>query len=588
MNQNIFETGQRANELLAEAVKLWKRSDQSEYLEGLDTDPVFKLLINALAYQTNELESEIESLKDDILDEFEKVMSRGEGCRAVPALTVVSAPLTEGVSEIVVNSADNFILDGVNHAKFGFTSLFRTRLINANVKRVSRIDSYQWSVTIEFPYMVNNLSGFSFSIDDFHHVGLSVRSADQKQEFPIISPLDYACYPMADFFSMETVLFNRSQAVNTGSIRSGMSPYSNYMAVDLFCRSMVGFYMFGEMPDFEPTRQVNLVFSFNGIPEDFVFGIKNLKVNVLILINAHKSSVNISSENPIMRLTDESSGGRAEPQFLGLLPSKEENNGTQVPIQVRRIGMERFNQGRLVSLLQNLIVKFNSDYYAFESIGSKTTDAVMRQIQKNLSELIHIAKSKIGLIVPGTYVYLDYHKYDSKYSVSNIKEKNTSIRVDILLTEGSQVNGSLKSNGGFQSPPGIDSDKMRCIIDPVPGVDEILDKKTEAEMSRYFISTEDRIITPFDVKVFCYTELKTHYGIGSEMVKNISVLRRQTMVGGYRTYALSVTITMKPNEFVRRAFEGKTEIVELYMSRMIWARTTGAYPVILKLIIGNN
>ena len=49
MKQNIFETRQRTEELLQQAVTIWQQSVFSEQLEGLEQDPVFTLLMTALA-----------------------------------------------------------------------------------------------------------------------------------------------------------------------------------------------------------------------------------------------------------------------------------------------------------------------------------------------------------------------------------------------------------------------------------------------------------------------------------------------------------------------------------------------------------
>ena len=65
MKQTIFETRQRAEELLREAINIWRQSDDDDKLEGLEDDPVLKLMITALAYQTNESISDLEMMKTD-------------------------------------------------------------------------------------------------------------------------------------------------------------------------------------------------------------------------------------------------------------------------------------------------------------------------------------------------------------------------------------------------------------------------------------------------------------------------------------------------------------------------------------------
>jgi len=53
MNAAIFETQQRANEMLREALAIWRQSVRSDLLEGIENDPVFSLLMSAIAYQAN-------------------------------------------------------------------------------------------------------------------------------------------------------------------------------------------------------------------------------------------------------------------------------------------------------------------------------------------------------------------------------------------------------------------------------------------------------------------------------------------------------------------------------------------------------
>jgi len=584
MNQNLFETKQRAAELLNEAVKIWQSSEQSEYLEGLDTDPVFKLLLNALAYQANELESDIESFKEELLEEFEGVISRGEGVKATPAMTVISAYPAVGIPESIVDSSDEFFISSDN-IRYTFTPLLRTRVLNASVSKILRLDARRWAVNIDFAFPVKNLSGFAFSVPFYRFQGLKVMFADTEKEIPVLSPFDFVNFPMAEFFSLDTVMYNRAQGINTGGIRSGMSPYSSYLAVDLFAGSLLDYYIFPEMGDIESTTKLELIFEFSGIPETFTFSLKSLKLNPVILINARRMSVNLSQDNPIEKLSDTLNKQKGDIQFLHLLPPADENSLTSVPIQVRKIGMERFNEGRLMRLLQSLIVKFNSDYYAFESIGSKTTDATMIQIQKNLSSLIHSVKSKSKAVVPGTYVYLDFHRINTKFVTNSSLDKNISIKVNFLCTDGSAVNDILNQNTPFSGPSWLNLDRVVQLVKPFPGMDEIVNKKDDFEISKYYLSTEDRIVTPYDVKMFCYKELQVRYGVVREMVKDIVITRRENRTGIWRTYEGLVTITMKANEFTERAFKDKIEDIQSVMARMIWARTNGVYPLSVKLVL---
>ena len=53
MKQSIFNTRQRAEEIIKEAVTIWQHGFNSEQLEGIEQDPVFSLFLTALAYQVH-------------------------------------------------------------------------------------------------------------------------------------------------------------------------------------------------------------------------------------------------------------------------------------------------------------------------------------------------------------------------------------------------------------------------------------------------------------------------------------------------------------------------------------------------------
>ena len=85
MKQTAFDTRQRATELLQEAAAIWRKSAHSEQLEGIERDPIFSLLITALAYQANETDSDIERLKQDVLEEYTNLLTPYEAGRPIPA-----------------------------------------------------------------------------------------------------------------------------------------------------------------------------------------------------------------------------------------------------------------------------------------------------------------------------------------------------------------------------------------------------------------------------------------------------------------------------------------------------------------------
>ena len=86
-------------------------------------------------------------------------------------------------------------------------------------------------------------------------------------------------------------------------------------------------------------------------------------------------------------------------------------------------------------------------------------------------------------------------------------------------------------------------------------------------------------MTPADIKLFCYNELLTRYGIVRNMVKQLSVNRRIQKDRHSCGYEIVVDIVLADNPFVKRSFAEKVPQVEILMQKMIEVRSTNIYPV---------
>ena len=126
MKQNIFETRQRAEEMLQQAISVWQQSAFSEQLEGLEQDPVFTLLMTALAYQANEMDSELERLKTDVLEDYAQMLVPYEVGHAIPATVIVETAPGQHVAELELSDHDVFRLSGTDYS---FIPLFQTRVL---------------------------------------------------------------------------------------------------------------------------------------------------------------------------------------------------------------------------------------------------------------------------------------------------------------------------------------------------------------------------------------------------------------------------------------------------------------------------
>lgn len=569
MKQTIFETKQRADELLNKALEIWRKSDQSDRLEDIENDPVVSLLITALAYQANETESELEQMKADVLEEFAQMLTPYDEGHAIPATTVVETALKDDVTEIETDERLVFTLKG---SDIGFLPLLRIRVLNVAVESVVRLDGRRWKVSLDFKSPVSDLSGFCFAIRNNHFRDLSV--SVKEQILPLIKPWDLSELPLTSCFDIDTVLYNHSQTFMASSLGMDLFACQN---IRMFC---IKKHPSSKIPSGE-TNKLDLIFEFRGISEKFLFDKNNLSLNTLPLVNAQIHTVNLSTANPIVRVAGYDSQTAGDTiygqQFMHMIRPSEEQLYGEVPIEVRRVAADRFNQGALVKLLNNLINKYYSDFYAFQNIQHTVSDKIIHGLRENLSQLISAAMQNQVQNATGIYLMLRPSQ----------KTVNQQITVDVpyVTTLGAAINDLLNATSTFTPPTGFDPKAMKQISTPTPGADEIRDEKSMASMRRYFMTTHDRLVTPADIKLFCYYELQARYGIGRNMVKSITVNHRQQFEKRLSGYEILVEIVLIENAFVKRGFSEKIEQTEILLKSLMNVRSTNIYPiqVIIKL-----
>ena len=559
MKQTIFETRQRAEELLREAINIWRQSDDDDKLEGLENDPVLKLMITALAYQTNESISDLEMMKTDVLEEYAHLLTPYEVGHAVPATAVIETALQESVAALEVNEQSVFTLNGTD---FTFLPLLKTRLLNAKVASVVRLDGRRFKCMLDFSAPISDLSGFAFAISNLNFQDLIV-SVD-GQQLPLVRPWDYSELPLLPCFDLDTILYNRSQTYEASTA-----------CLDLFARQNVRIFVVRPDTHIMETDSLRMIFEFSGVSDQFMFDKQQLSLNPMVIVNAQLHQATLSAQTPIVRVAGfDKTSDNANLQFLhAVRPSEEQLYGNSV-IEVRRVAADRFDQGRLVRLLNAVIARYHSDYYAFQNLQGLSSDKTLQNLQDILTRLIEAGKKDQQHHVDGVYLLARDNR---------LIQQNGSVNVGYLTTAGTGINSALRPDSTFAVPAGLTATQTRQIASPVMGRDEVTEEAALASLSRYYIATGDRIVTPADIKLFCYNELLTRYGIVRKMVKSLTVNRRQQQDRRGCGYEMVVEITLASNPFVKRSFEEKASQVEILLQKMIEVRSTNIYPIIVTI-----
>ena len=569
MKQTIFENKQRAEELMQEAIRIWRSSDHPDQLEGIEQDPVFSLLLTALAYQSNELENDLDQMKAEVLEEFSRMLVPYEIGHAIPATAVVQASLQPGLSSLELTQEHIFTLTDTEAT---FIPLLRTRVFNATIRSIVRMDGRRWKVSLKSDNPISDLSGLCFVVKNRSFKDLKVTI--KGQILPIVSPWEFSELPLSPCFDIDTVLYNGSQTYNAA-----------VSCLDLFARQNIRMYYVKNhqankiLPT--ETESVDLVFEFSGIKDDFVFDKDNLILNSIMLVNAEVHTADLTSHTPIVRVAGYQSLGNevdsSGQQFLHMLRPSSDQIFSHFPVEVRKMSADRFNQGRLVVLLNTLISRYYTDFYAFQSLREEANDKVMYSLIETLTRMRDAARANAEERIPGVYLMLNPRATDIR--------NNVSLSLTYVTTFGSAINAQLSDNSTFQPPAGFSNNLVRLIATPVPGSDEVRDQLEEAALSRYYMITNDRLVTPADIKLFCYMELMTRYGITRQMVKSITVCHRQQQDRWEAGFEILVEIILNENAFIRRGFEDKIPQAETLMQAMMSVRSANIYPIQVTITI---
>ncbi|MCQ2150013.1 MAG: hypothetical protein MJY45_06680 [Bacteroidales bacterium] len=566
MNQKVFDTQWRVRELMEDAIAVWKQSNYCDQLLPLKDDPVFKLIMAAMARQANEIDNDIERFRTDVLNEFTEIFSSYDAGHATPASAVVRVAPVPGVGVVDVDSTDSFSLEGT---EYRFLPVLKTRVAPVEITSVTRLDGRRWEVSLSFGTPVSDLSLMSFALSNPGFRDVRIWIGDR--ELSLIRPWEYSELPFSDIFAFENIE------------NSGSTIYNPSMSlVDIFARHGLRMYFVRKQScaDFIPDEvmELKLVLEFEGVGADFIFKSEDLILNTVLLSNVDIREENLDSSHPIARITG--AGGDSQTQLMHILTPVGDQMFDDVGVSVRRVAADRFNRATLVRLLSSLIDKYRSDYYAFSNMDGNAIEGIVAELDAQLHKLLNIAKENRVETVGGPYLMLDRSRDNDKVSV----------KIRYLTTDGSAASASLTEKSRFIPAGGLDSNSVVQVAPPVPGSDEVGtdDGKLSLEGVRRYQHTGNRIVTRNDIRVFCYKELAVRYGIVSKLIHEISVAPHLcdgvTLSGNNACgYEILVSIIVANTAFVRRNFCDRIPQAEILLEKMLQVRSVNIYPISVKI-----
>ena len=506
MRNDIYE---HIEKLIREFSEIWGHEDTD-----VSKDPVIKLLLAAMAFETLDIKQEIKKTDKNTATFFRDMILPFEYTRARPALSISHIKLNDKQNEtIIIDGKANLIYEkkGKNDKEkyiYNFKPLIKTPLIPAEIKfRLQNNNLYEYSkkgkkaltktrehtsqdiwLGIKLKEGFQDINSFSLYFDyqlrsattvypfnltlDIQDVNIPVKHITELDRKQFVSGFNAeqsadALYGDVDFFGIDN-----SMLLFYVDVRDSFIPETR-LYPEVFNR----FFQEKELTNFFSEELLWLhIHIYGNLPHADT----EIYLNCCPVVNVEEETVYLNLSNPIERLPQ-----NTQKQFLSLLT---EQNG----FILRDFSTERFNPQQLQNQIQELYNRFMTDYYAFKSCLSEGKE--LNILNKAMRDIYaHMLSEK-------TDTFTGY------YAVFSPDSGTQNIPVTFLYTDGKNANriGKGEKLSLKKAVPGIDGATM--IMESVGGKDEAGSKEKEY-IAHYRLLSGNRLVTKEDMKAFCFKEL---------------------------------------------------------------------------------
>lgn len=467
--------------------------------KNVGNDPVINMLLSALSFQAFHIQKNINWFEEKTVRELRDRMIPFHLLKPVPAFSVIETKLKEGCGEKMVDETCSFEFTNSRKQKFTFAPLCNTKIINAELKIINQIEENIWRIELQSNAPLENLSGLSFYLDIEESVEIeSIKYGNMV--LPLVKPSQYNELPFTRWFNNAHLLLNQNYYL--------FGTYDYWQ--DIFLTSHTPLYYINQYDTkkitFYEQNHIELELTFSSpIYIDDI-----LKINCIPVVNVEKREAILDERNPVKDLTSDTG------EFLNLLYNRDKNIENVI---IRQHGAERYNATQLFEQMQEILHRYNSDYYAFQDIRElKATD--------KLENLQSIIDEMCGIVSKSEENKIKNHYY------AILKQNNEGIRkveLEYLTTSGATANGIRKDEKATKTPVSLDNNKTILLLETKGGNNGISDETQKEDIAKYYFQTKDRLVTPTDIKTFIKTFYYEDGKLGDE-IENIIIMREHEYV----------------------------------------------------------
>lgn len=559
-----IELQNKINEVIAHL-----QSMMSESVEYQLMDPIAKMMLVALMYETQKIRDSIDVIDQRIVDRFCEDFIPVQQVEAMPAIALVSPQFKKNkdCDSVPISSGVSFSYkEKLSKTAINYLPLFKNTLIpfeDIYVLTKNRLISKEQTYEIQMEYPNTLWIGIQTKAEVESLCGVSLLIGKNNNVYPqklsvvgnTVEPLEFSTMKRIEDIEMLEPFDSQQVSNRFLSIieywKGFLQELPNEVLITITDKTQNrDIFKKRSYPRvFQNWLESEVLNCFNEdtlwlqieFPENYVVNDDCLAMlNVIPIVNVDVNSVTLTQTSPIAKLQKQENSF-----FLSILETSNASHrqGFSMSAEefvVRDFDAHCYHNGDLYRDIRNLYNRFVEDYYAFiEYNGLKDGQDI-----KRLKELVNKIAKSVG-------EQNDKFKFDSgTYVMKNIKQAVSSsvTKVSFLTTQGALGN-KLNFTDMADSSAKLECKKLPIIENSVPLIVSARGGKNKAtadqryELIRYYSLTNDRLYTKMDIDAFVRKELIAIYG--KEEFKRISVEIHVEGMGGVASLQRGVYVDIE-------------------------------------------
>lgn len=560
---------QRLNidELLKEAQSVWRMegmdsSDSDTPLYNIHEDPVSRLLLGALNYQSNMLSDDISSFREDLADECVDLAAPiylSSPCPAIAMLQAFKAHSkgSKNNEKTTLDGDVSFTFTkevGTKRLTIPFMPLFSTTVMDLSIRSVEKVGRNRWRLEIEDMEGSSSISGLSIYLPNIDTLPIEDRPIDyanmtEERIGVFAGDIELPVSNISDFESLPFSLpFLKGMAFSKNSLQCNVLQSIQ----DSFCCLANSYCIVGDMDDNVriPRRDgcmlIDIELPF--LKSNAELSVSDVLLNCVPIVNVELHSTTLSQNNPVKSIET------GDNFFLSTLPPENANNNDS--FVVRKVATNRFSPALWTSKMIQLLDQYNSQYNVMEHL-------VDDKVRQSFHPFVMALKQSLA----------KYPKTDEGLYLILKNKMISSVDAQWFSTSGSFANDIIERSKFQCSSAEIDSERSQLVSKTAFGRNPITDPIVRQHAMRYYQVSRDRIVSKADIVSFCQFKLYSMFSVSTDDIKEIRI--NNTVRNSYEGfYIRSLTVNINVRSGCVDPYRAS-----ISLERMIRYRTASTTPI---------